>query len=62
MYARDHAVIATPIGRVRLDGVDVTDTVGEVGGQDAQARPDLQHDVVGVAQRPVDGVGVVVEP
>ena len=33
---------------VELDGVDVRDAVGEVAGQDAEAGPDLEHDVAGV--------------
>ena len=31
---------------VELDGVDVPDAVGEVAGEHAEARPDLEHDVV----------------
>ena len=33
---------------VELDGVDVRDPLGEVVGEDAEARADLEHDVVGV--------------
>src|SRR5262249_33641344 len=31
---------------VELDGVDVGDPLGEVAREDAEARPDLEHDVV----------------
>ena len=33
---------------VDLDGVDERDALGEVAGEDAEARPDLEHDVVRV--------------
>ena len=33
---------------VELDGVDVGAALGEEPGEDAEARPDLEHDVVGV--------------
>src|SRR5262249_46448799 len=33
---------------VELDRVDSRDAIGEIRGQDAEARPDLEHDVVDV--------------
>src|SRR5439155_8191410 len=33
---------------VELDGVDVRDAVGQVAREHAEARPDLDHDVVGL--------------
>ena len=48
---------------VELDRVHARDSLGEVVGQDAQARPDLEHDVVGVelGEPPDDAEDVVVD-
>ena len=48
---------------VELDGVHARDSLGEVFGQDAQARPDLEHDVVRLELRepPDDAEDVVVD-
>ena len=48
---------------VELDGVDARDSLGEVFGQNPQARPDFEHDVFRVELRepPDDAEDVVVD-
>jgi methylated-DNA-[protein]-cysteine S-methyltransferase len=38
MYARDHALIATPIGTVRVEGDDAALTAIRIGGEGARAK------------------------